>query len=82
MPSAAMLPEIGLTSVVPNDSPVRIGSNTYNSFNGYLDEIRVYNTALSEAEIAGLRTSIPEPATLLILAVAGIPAVCRKWKKA
>ncbi len=36
-------------------------------FNGTIDDVRIYNTALSAAEIANLAAPVPEPATMLLM---------------
>ncbi|MBT3199105.1 MAG: LamG domain-containing protein [Phycisphaerales bacterium] len=55
----------------------RIGStNNGEYFNGLLDDMRVYNTALSESEISGL--SVPEPATMSLLALGGLAILRRR----
>lgn len=53
----------------------RLGSNQSSQgkfFDGSMDEVRLYNTALSDAELAAV-FAIPEPATaLMMLALAGL----------
>ncbi len=43
------------------------GNDRY--FNGYLDDIRIYNRALSETEVTQLFNAVPEPATILLLSL-------------
>jgi hypothetical protein len=43
------------------------------NFHGLLDEVQIYNRALTASEIEGLAT-VPEPASLLLLGV-GLAAV-------
>ena len=59
-----------------NASPVilggrRQGVNT-TSFTGLLDEIRIYDHALSQAEVSALVSTIPEPSSLLLVALGGL----------
>ncbi len=53
----------------------RIGGRTSEFFKGEIDDIRIYNNALSQSEIRAL---LPEPATLLLL---GLGAVMLRRKK-
>jgi glucose/arabinose dehydrogenase len=58
-------------------SPLRIGGNTYSTefFPGRIDEVRVYNRALSQSEIqTDMNTPLPEPGVGLSL-VAGAAAL-------
>ena len=49
-----------------NSNPLYIGSRAdlFTQFNGNIDELRIYNTALSQGEIAA--TMVPEPSTGLL----------------
>jgi len=51
---------------------VLIGSsNNGGSFNGMVDEVKVFNTVLTPAEIQSARTVVPEPASIALLAIGG-----------
>jgi hypothetical protein len=45
------------------------GSYTYNYFDGLIDDVRIYDNALSESDI---RAIMPEPATVLLLGLGGL----------
>jgi len=65
----------------PSGYPLRIGAQSDtlgNYFLGDIDELRIYSRALTADEISTLYT-IPEPATLSLLALGGI-ALLRKRK--
>ena len=62
-------------SVQVTGTPLRIGGNTYGTefFPGRIDEVRIYNRALSQGEIQGdMNTPLPEPGALLQLASGGL----------
>lgn len=63
-----------------NTNPLYIGSRAdlFTQFNGNIDELRIYNTALSQGEIAA--TMVPEPSTS-ILAMVGILLIGFRRKK-
>lgn len=46
-------------------------------FAGALDEIRVYDTVLTQSEIANLATTIPEPSSSLLIALFGLTVALR-----
>ena len=54
-----------------NTNPLYIGSRAdlFTQFNGSIDELRIYNHVLSEAEIAATMVPIPEPSTLALAAL-------------
>ena len=59
-----------------NAAPVLIGRRDDGLyFNGLIDEVRIYNRALSDSEIMAL---VPEPATLLLLAFGGAALLRRR----
>ena len=62
-----------------NTNPLYIGSraDSFTQFNGQIDDLRIYNTALSDAEVGGLAVPVPEPTTTLLAAAGlGLPSVC------
>lgn len=57
------------TGTTTPDGDLCIGARAYDGirdgyFNGSIDDVRIYNNALSQAEVAAL---VPEPATLILL---------------
>ena len=62
--------------------PSGLGINTY--FDGAMDDIRIYNYALSAAEVQGLYTAVPEPSTyaaLTGLTALGFAAMRRRKRR-
>jgi len=59
---------------------LRIGGRDRNTslFVGALDEVAVYNTALSPAQITAHYDAVPEPATLGLLALGGLAGLRRR----
>ncbi len=53
-------------------------SNNKGSFNGDLDDVRVYNEVLSGAQIAALATVIPEPTSGILLSLASLALLRRR----
>ena len=54
------------------------------SLDGSLDEVRVYNTALTQSQIvaaAEATNNVPEPSTLVLLATGLIGLLCYAWRK-
>jgi hypothetical protein len=49
-----------------------------NSFNGAIDEVRMYDSVLSAAEIGSLGTAVPEPTSLGLLSLAGLALLRRR----
>jgi hypothetical protein len=49
-----------------------------NSFNGAIDEVRMYDSVLSAAEISSLGTAVPEPTSLGLLSLAGLALLRRR----
>lgn len=68
-------------SLAVNNSDLKIGAipgfETGYFFDGLIDDVRIYNRALSDGEIQQLY--IPEPATLLLMGIGGI--LLRRFKK-
>jgi hypothetical protein len=77
--------EIGPGKVLSGDLAVgaanfRIGTTNFAEYlTGLLDDVRVYDTVLSEAEIGDLAAA-PEPATMSLLALGGL-AILRRRRK-
>jgi hypothetical protein len=72
-------------TIVPDASPalLTIGqAEGAGYFDGRLDEIRIYDTALSQSEIAAL-AAVPEPSTLLLAGagLAGLAARARRRRR-
>ena len=70
-------------SLEVNGFPVHLGGNTYapsEHFSGRIDEVRIYNRALSVSEIQGdMNTPLPEPGKLLsLLAGSGVIGLLRR----
>lgn len=64
----------GLTITSSPDNGVRIGSgyNQIRFFDGLVDEVAIYDTALSEERILKHFKATPEPSTLMSLTIGGI----------
>lgn len=51
------------------------GGDWWDSFHGKMDDFRIYDTALTQAEIMDL---VPEPATIMLLSLGGLALIRRK----
>ena len=51
------------------------GSGSWDSFHGKMDDFRIYDNALTQAEVAAL---VPEPTTIILLGLGGIALIRRK----
>ena len=78
--------ELGSGLVVTNDLNVqginfRIGTDRSgaNSFNGLIDDVRVYSDAQSASQIAAL-AAVPEPSTTALLGLGGLALILRRRK--
>jgi hypothetical protein len=61
----------GIAGEMDINQLVAIGtSNNGGSFNGLVDEVKVFNTTLTQAEIQSAATVVPEPASLALIALA------------
>ncbi len=70
-------PAVTLPSIFNNFEVGRLGrSSPADAFAGSVDELRIYDTVLSGAEIAAL--AVPEPGSSLLLGVAGAGLVLRR----
>ena len=86
------------TGYVENDEPLHIGLFTYdyndghgnepNILNGLMDDVRIYNRALSPSEVQGLSSDsgnapVPEPGTILLfgLGLLGVSRARKKYRK-
>jgi hypothetical protein len=74
----------GSAAMISNLAPFMIGGINASGvptarFTGLVDEVQIYNTALSDVEIGALYTStVPEPATLSLLGALVIPLLGRR----
>jgi hypothetical protein len=63
------------TAIATGDGPLRIGDSyqdTARDFIGFIDEVRLYDTALSEQDVAALAAQfnpVPEPSTWMVVGV-------------
>jgi hypothetical protein len=70
-------------SVGSNNQLLSIGRRADNQrpFNGAIDDIKIFNTALSEAEVMALIVQVPEPTSLSIFMVMAVGACARRRAK-
>jgi hypothetical protein len=69
------------TTMVDNDNPIYIGSRSdqFTAFNGSMDAVRIYNRALSPADIAELMAAnVPEPSTAALTAACSFALATRR----
>ena len=66
--------------VDPGDTVFFAGGNTNHGANAVFDDIRIYDHALSDAEVAAL-AMIPEPSALALLAMCGVVAGFAKRRR-
>jgi len=74
--------DVASSTLVANTHDLFLGGSANYRFEGLLDEVAIFGSALSAAEIRGLYSAVvPEPSTLLLLslgaAALGLPA----WRK-
>lgn len=48
------------------------------TFTGLIDDLRIYDHALTEAEVESLYQSIPEPGSVLLVALGGLAMIARR----
>ncbi|MDY6914359.1 MAG: LamG-like jellyroll fold domain-containing protein [Planctomycetota bacterium] len=67
-------------SIKTYDDPIRFGYQTYynESFDGIIDEVRIYNRALGASEIEQNYNSIPEPGTMVLLGIGAAGLLIRR----
>lgn len=70
--AAAEGPQNGILGYMPSATNWSIGARdaaTRSFFNGLIDDVRIYDSALSQSEITAL---VPEPATMMLLGLGGL----------
>ncbi|MBT3201532.1 MAG: PEP-CTERM sorting domain-containing protein [Phycisphaerales bacterium] len=82
-----------LTSDGNDDAPIMIGNNPDNTgraWDGIIDDVAIWSTALSDAEVASIwnggagasiASLVPEPATMFIMMAAGLPVLLKRKRK-
>jgi hypothetical protein len=78
----------GWGTLAPNDAPFRAGGMTaaggggVDTYSGYLDDLRIYNNALTGQDVLALyNNSVPEPSTWVVTAgLAGLLLASRRTR--
>ena len=73
---------LGASSLGANFDQVVLGNGNPTSstqaWDGFIDEVRVYNTALTETELDSIYAAIPEPATFGLVGLMGLACLVRR----
>ena len=63
-----------------NESGVGAGNNGTHSFSGLYDDVRIYDTALTPAEVLESMHAIPEPSSTALLGLGSLALILRRRK--